>query len=190
MTVAAALVPLAVAHDATSSYVGYSLKRGVQVESVAASTTWVADHLTGHPDRYAYRFKAWQIAGGNGAALAWELVALAGFVAVAVAAFRRPLDPWLASFTCVLLFLCGSKVLSPQFMAWGAPLAAVLGGGWFGAYLVGAGLTFLAYSAASGPGAILALSLVRNLVMLGLAGAALWRLLGGRAHSVRSATAG
>jgi len=190
VTVAAALAPLAVAHDATSSYVGYSLKRGVQVESVAASTTWVADHLTGHPDRYAYRFKAWQIAGGNGAALAWELVALAGFVAVAVAAFRRPLDPWLASFTCVLLFLCGSKVLSPQFMAWGAPLAAVLGGGWFGAYLVGAGLTFLAYSAASGPGAILALSLVRNLVMLGLAGAALWRLLGGRAHSVRSATAG
>ena len=70
------------ATGATSSYVGYSLKRGVQVESVAASTTWVADHLTGHPDRYAYRFKSWQIAGGNGQLAAELCEELATFLVV------------------------------------------------------------------------------------------------------------
>ncbi len=177
VTVAVALVPLSVARDATSSYLGYALKRGVQVESVAASTTWVAHRIEGAPDHFAYRFKSWQIAHGGAEATAWEAVALVGMAALFIAARRRQLDPWLASLAAVLLFLCGSKVFSPQFVAWGAPLAAVVGGRWFVAYLAVAALTFLAYVVPSGPGAILGFALVRNAVVVTTAALALQRVM-------------
>ena len=46
--------------------------------------------------------------------------------------------------------MISSKVLSPQFVAWPAPLAVVLGGRWFRAWLLVVGLTVLAYLG-SGP---------------------------------------
>ncbi|MBV8979991.1 MAG: DUF2029 domain-containing protein, partial [Acidimicrobiia bacterium] len=180
VTVAVGLAPLLVAHDTTSSYLGYALKRGVQVESVAASTTWVAHEVTGTANRYAYRFRSWQIAGGGGEAVAWELAALAGMALVFFAARRHPLDPWLAALAAVGVFLCGSKVLSPQFVAWGAPLAAVVGGRWFAAYAAVAALTFIAYALPSGPGAILTLALLRNLVLVALTVAAVRASVAGR----------
>ena len=180
VTVVVGLAPLIVAHDATSSYVGYALKRGVQVESVAASTTWVAHAATGTDNRYAYRFKSWQIAGGGAEALAWELAAATGMGLLFVGARRRQMDPWLAALAAVGVFLCGSKVLSPQFVAWGAPLAAVVGGGWFVAYTAVAALTFLAYALPSGPGAILTFAVLRNLVLVGLTVAAVRCSLAGR----------
>jgi len=180
-SLALALAPLAIASSATSSYLGYGLKRGVQVESVAASTTWVAHHVAGRPDHYAYKFKSWQIGGGGPAALAWTLAAVAGALVVFVFSWRRDMDPWVAALTSVVLFLCGSKVLSPQFIAWAAPVAAVAGGRWFGAYACAAALTFFAYAAVSGPGAILALSLLRNAVLVGIAVAGVITLVRGRA---------
>ena len=60
--------PAAIAHRSHDSYIGYTLERGVQVESLAASTAWVAHRVTGATDRFAYRFKSWQIGGAGGAA--------------------------------------------------------------------------------------------------------------------------
>jgi len=180
-TLALALGPLAVAASATSSYVGYALKRGVQVESVAASTTWVAHHVAGRPDHYAYRFKSWQIGGGGPAAVAWSVAAVAAALTIFAVSWRRRMDPWVASLTSVVLFLCGSKVLSPQFIAWAAPVAAMAGGRWYRAYAVAAGLTFVAYGVASGPGPILAFSLVRNGVLVGIAAAGVLTLVRGGA---------
>ena len=175
VTIAVGLAPLLVAHDATSSYLGYAVKRGVQVESVAASTTWLTHRVTRTANHYSYRFKSWQIAEGGAQALAWEVAAALGMFVVFVAAWRRRLDPWMAALATVLLFLCGSKVLSPQFVAWAAPVAAVLGGPWFAAYAGVAGLTFIAYALPSGPGPILAFALVRNAVLVGLTIAAVRR---------------
>jgi hypothetical protein len=167
------LAPVALAKDPDDTYLGFSLHRGVQVESVAATTTWLGRHLTGGQPVYAYRFKSFEIDGAAGAAAVWGVAGLAGLVLVAARA--RKADPWLASFTTVVLLLVASKVLSPQFVAWPAPLAAVLGGGWFQAWLAVAVLTTLAY-AGSGPGWILTFAALRNALLVVVAVAAVIRL--------------
>jgi hypothetical protein len=174
VTVPLLLAPVALARDPDDTYIGFSLHRGVQVESVAATTTWLGRHLTGGQPVYAYRFKSFEIDGAAWAATAWGVAGLTGLVLVAARA--RSADPWLASFTTVVLLLLASKVLSPQFVAWPAPLAAVLGGGWLRAWLAVAALTALAY-AGRGPGWILTFAALRNALLVAVAVAALTQLV-------------
>jgi glycosyl transferase family 87 len=166
------LVPAVLARHTDDSYLGYSLHRGVQVESVAASTAWVSQELIGDGSRFAYRFKSYEIDAADPYALIWSLIGLAGLAAIALRAGRAGgMDPWLAAFTAVVLLLIANKVLSPQFVAWPAPLAAVLGGRWFRAWLVIAALTMAAY-VGEGPGWILTCAALRNvgLVLVAAAG--------------------
>ena len=80
--------------------------------------------------------------------------------------------PWLASLLAVLLLLVGNKVLSPQYIAWGAPLAAVAGGRWFRGYVVVAALTLaLGLPHGRAHDAFMVLALLRNAALVGLTGA-------------------
>jgi len=178
-TAVVGLAPLAIAHHADDTYIGYTIDRGVQVESVPASAAWIGQTVTGHPHHYAYRFKSWEL-GGAGPVAAVCVVAGALALVVLFAACRRRLDdPWLASLVAVVAFMCAAKVLSPQYVAWAAPVAAVVGGGWFVAYAAAAALTFLAYAATSGPTGIIVLSALRNAVLIAIA-------IAGLVHLVRS----
>lgn len=191
VTAAVLLVPGAIADDPDDAYLGYALHRGVQVESVAATTAWVAQRVAGETPRFAYRFKAYEIDGAGGAAAGWTVVGVAGIVLVALMAGRGgPADPWLAAFTTVVLFLIANKVLSPQFVAWPAPLAAVLGGWWFRSWLAIAALTLAAYLG-DGPTWILSCAALRNVVLVLAAAAGLRALrVSGRPSGPRAAGAG
>jgi len=146
---AVALAPLLFVGASTDSWIGYSLERGVQMESVGASIAWVGQSITGEPQAYAYRFRAWELLGASGAASLALGAAVAGMVAMAVFATRRRLDPWVAAYAGVLLLLVGNKVLSPQFVTWGFPIAAVAGGRWFKLHLGITALTLAAYTRSS-----------------------------------------
>jgi hypothetical protein len=174
VTVGVGLAPVLLADDVDETWVGWTLHRGVQVESVAGTFHWAAERLQGDEPRFEYRYRSWEIDGAGGLATATLVVAAAGLVAVALAGRRRP---WLAALTAVLLLIAGGKVLSPQFVAWGAPLAAVVGGRWFAGYLALAGLTAAAYAAGTGPSALLAVILVRNALLVVLAVAGVRQLL-------------
>lgn len=169
---AIALAPLTVVGLGTDSWIGYSLERGVQMESVGASLSWVGQWLTGEPHDYEYRFRAWELGGASGAATATMVAATAGMVALAVTASRRQVDPWLAAYAGVLLLLAGNKVLSPQFVTWAFPLAAVLGGRWFGMHLAITAATVVAYTTNSLDAAS-AVVAIRNAVLVGTAVVAL-----------------
>jgi hypothetical protein len=177
------LAPSLLARHPDDAYLGYTLHRGVQVESVAATTTWLGHRLSGQDSTFEYRFKAFEIEGAGKVAAGWALLGLAGLGVVALGARRADADPWLASFTTILLLMISSKVLSPQFVAWPAPLAVVLGGRWFGAWLLVVGLTLVAYLG-EGPTWILTFALIRNLVLLAVAGTGLRELI--RTRRLRS----
>jgi hypothetical protein len=161
------VVPALLAHSSNDSYIGYSLHRGVEAESMAASTAWVGHELSGEPTRIIYAFRSNEIDGAGGAAVAWEVIAAAAVLGLALACGRDgPTDPWLASFAAVVVFLWGFKVLSPQYVAWPAPLAAVLGGRWFRWWMVVCALTFAVYSFGGSDTTLLLLILLRNLAVL------------------------
>jgi hypothetical protein len=178
VAVAVAVVPTTTARTEDSTYIGYTIHRGVEAESLAASTVWVAKTLTGHSLPIVYRFRSNEVRGAGGAADIWLVLAVAGIAALAWASGRlgHP-DPWLASFVAVLLLLCASKVLSPQYVAWPAPLAAVLGGRWFRAWIAVAGLTALAYAVGHNNTAILAITFVRNVTLVATAATGLRALV-------------
>lgn len=176
VTGAVLLAPSLLARHPDDGYLGYSLHRGVQVESVAATTTWVRHRLTGEESQFAYRFKAHEIDGADVSAAVWALLGLAGLGIVALKVVRdAPVDPWLAAFATLTIVLTANKVLSPQFIAWPAPVAAVLGGVWFRAWLVITGLTMAAYLG-DGPTWILTCAAVRNAALVVVAVAAVRRL--------------
>ena len=186
VTAIVGLLPAALAQTPTSSYLGYTAERGVEVESVASTTKWLANEVTGAPSHYSYRFKSWEIDGAKGVATVWTVLAGLGVLAVAVLAGRDgPTDPWLASFTTILLLLVGFRVLSPQYIAWPAPLAAVLGGRWWRTWMVVAGLTMVTYLIGGTPSQYLAIILVRNLVVIACTAWALASLAGRRTVSLR-----
>jgi hypothetical protein len=179
LTAVALLGPTALADHPDDSWFGYTLHRGVQVESLAATTTWVGHRLTGEPSEFAYRFKSFELDGAEGAAKAWLAIGAVGILLVALRATRAPkIDPWLAAFTTVVCLLLSSKVLSPQFIAWPAPLVAVLGGRWFQAWLAIAAVSLFAYL---GTGAtwILTVSTMRNVGLVAVAALGLRALWGG-----------
>jgi len=67
-------------------------------------------------------------------------------------------------------------VLSPQYLAWTAPLAAAVGGRTFILHLAMAALTVAAYSVVSGSQGILTLAALRNLILVGTVAWGLWQL--------------
>ena len=174
VTAAVLLAPVALARHRDDDWLTYNIDRGVQVESVAATTTWLARQVNGHPSSYPYRFKAFEIDGASREAAVWAVTGGLGLLWIAARAKGR--DAWELSLLAVDVFLVASKVLSPQYLAWTAPLAAVVGGPVFLVHLVMAGLTVVAYTVVSGRQAILAVAAVRNLVLVGTVAVGLWRL--------------
>jgi hypothetical protein len=178
LTVGIVLVPLALAQS-SRTHVGYLLERGVQQESVAATVTWAGQKLRGEEPHIEFRYGAQELEGATGAGV--TAAAVFGILVVAVAAALRMgdrnLDIWLSTFAVLLLVLCGSKVLSPQFMIFGAPLAAKLGGRWFITYIPIPVLTFAAFQDSSKGDAFMSVVAIRNALLVGLAGAAAWHVL-------------
>jgi hypothetical protein len=174
VTASVLLAPLLLASHRDDDWITYNIDRGVQVESVAASTTWLTHQANGHPSTYSYRFKAFEIDGASAAAALWAGVGALSLGWIAVRAKGR--DAWQLSLLAVDVFLVASKVLSPQYFAWTAPLAAVVGGPVYVVHLVMAGLTVAAYTLVSGHQAILALAAIRNLLLVGTVAVGLWRL--------------
>ena len=185
LTAAVLLAPVALARERNDDWLTYNIDRGVQVESVAATTTWVAQQATGEEPTFEYRFKAHEIDGASGAAAVWVV---AGVLAMLWLALRsRGRDAWWLALLAVDIFLISSKVLSPQYFAWTAPLAAVVGGPVFVLHLVMAGLTVLAYTVVSGQTAILAVAAVRNVLLVGTVVWGLWQLRRPAAEPVEAA---
>jgi len=174
VTVAVLLAPVAMARNRTDDWLTYNIDRGVQVESVAATTTWMARQVNGSPSTYEYRFKAFEIDKATAASVGWVVVGALGMVWIAFRARGR--DAWVLALLAVDLFLVSSKVLSPQYFAWTAPLAAVVGGRVFLLHLAMAGLTVVAYTVVSGSEAILTVAAIRNVILVGTLAWGLWQL--------------
>ena len=171
VTVVVALAPLAIARDADSTYIGWSVHRGVEVESVGATVSWVQDLVTNHPVVVVNRFRSNELEGAGPAAAFVTVLALGALAALALAARRTHADPWLTAFAVLLVLMCGFKVLSPQYIAWGAPLAAVLGGRWFRWYASIAALTLGTYVLGHQT-LLLTATAIRNCLLVGLTAAA------------------
>jgi hypothetical protein len=174
VTLAVVLAPLAIARNRDDDWITYNIDRGVQVESVAASTTWLARQVLGHDSTFEYRFKAFEIDHASPAAAGWAVVGVLGMLWIAVRARGR--NAWVLALLAVDLFLISSKVLSPQYFAWTAPLAAVVGGRTYFLHLAMALLTAVAYSDTIGRDGILALSSLRNVILVGTVAWGLWQL--------------
>jgi hypothetical protein len=160
------LGPLLLAPNADATFVGWSLHRGVEAESVAGSLSWLAHLVTGSPTELVYRYRSTEIVGAGALGVVVSFIALVGMARLRVHASR--VDPWAAAFTALLLFLCGFKVLSPQYLAWGAPLAAVVGGRRFQLYAVASALTTATYAFASTRASLLTMTAGRNAVLVAL----------------------
>jgi hypothetical protein len=192
-------VPFAAQGGFPSVMVRFHLDRPVQIESTPASVLEIVggSRVTGAPIR-PDRFKSNGLDGGA-AGLVAALTTLASLVAVlglAALALRRPRTDalLLAAFGVTLALVALSKVLSPQYVCWLLPLAAVL---WARGYAVPSLLTVAAslvtqiwfpthyFDLVFQHGAAVATVAVRNLLLL-LALAATARAL---ARSPRRAAA-
>jgi hypothetical protein len=118
---------------AGSGYVdsfSFHLDRPVQIESTPATVLFAlgGSDVTGtnlRPDR----FKSNGLDGGHAGRVesAFAVLAVLALCAIAWLAARRP-DPWhmvMCGFAALLAFVALGKVLSPQYLVWLTPLAAV-----------------------------------------------------------------
>lgn len=116
--------------DGYVEQVRFHLERPVQIESTPASVLFALgdSSVTGAPVR-PDRFKSNGLDGGPADAVAAAFAVLLALVlaGVVLLARRRPDVPHLVvcSFAAVLAFVSLGKVLSPQFMIWLAPFAAI-----------------------------------------------------------------
>ena len=116
--------------DGYVEQVRFHLERPVQIESTPASVLFALDDsfVTGHPVR-PDRFRSNGLDGGPAddvAALFTGLLALAlAWVVVLAARARDVRHLVLCAFAAILAFVALGKVLSPQFMIWLAPFAAL-----------------------------------------------------------------
>jgi hypothetical protein len=123
--------PFAAIGGFPSTMVRFHLQRPVQIESTPASVIEVVrgSYVTGDPIR-PDRFKSNGLDGGAADAIAavCSLLAVAAALAVVALAARRPSRDalLLAALAAVLAFVGFSKVLSPQYLLWLLPLAAVV----------------------------------------------------------------
>lgn len=126
-------VPFAALGGFPETMVDFHLDRPVQIESTAATVLEITggSHVTGDPIVHD-RFKSNGLDGGAADAIALlsSLAALAAGLAILWLAARRPgVDALIgACLAITLAFVVFSKVLSPQYMVWLLPLAAVAAG--------------------------------------------------------------
>jgi hypothetical protein len=167
---------------------GFLAARGLELESLPASAIWLARAIGGAPATLVYEANVQTLA-APGAALAETAATVLG-LALALAAlwlqWRGRLTLGQAWLIALLALLVGSKVFSPQYVIWVAPLLALeaaplalVGVLW----LIVSALTALAFPTAyvgtfSGSGlpawqAVAWISAGRNLALLACAGAAL-----------------
>jgi hypothetical protein len=126
-------MPFAALGGFPDTMVRFHLDRPVQIESTAASVLEVVggSHVTGSPVTQD-RFKSNGLDGGaaDTIAAACSLLALLAALGIVALAARRPSRDavLLAALAVTLAFVCFSKVLSPQYLCWLLPLAAVVVG--------------------------------------------------------------
>ncbi len=136
-------VPFALAGGFPSAMVRFHLERPIQIESTPASVLELVggSHVTGAPIR-PDRFKSNGLDGGAADAVAvlsmLALLATAAAVTGLAARRRGPAALVLAAFAITLAFVAFGKVLSPQYVCWLLPLAAVA---WAHGARAGAALT-------------------------------------------------
>ena len=133
LVVLATGIPFAALGGFPSTMVRFHLDRPVQIESTAASVLELigGSHVTGDPVRHD-AFKSNGLDGGAADAVA-ALSTLALVISVVLIlrlAARRPTREGLvlAALAITLAFIVWSKVLSPQYVVWMLPLAAVAAG--------------------------------------------------------------
>ena len=172
-----ALVALAVSPSGALEALEYHLERPVQVESVPATGVLLLDALgAGEADGVqSHRSDGLEHPAAGVLAGAAAMLMLA-VIAVAVARVRgEPRDLVLAALAAVLAFVVFGRVLSPQYMVWLSPLAA-LAVAWrmkalAGALLAAAVLTQVEFPAryfdlVEGQPSAIALVALRNLVLI------------------------
>jgi hypothetical protein len=178
---------------------GFLAARGLELESLPASAVWLAHALWGAPAGLSYEANVQTLATPHAAVIEMAATGLGiGLLAVALwLQWRGRLTLGQASALALLALLIGSKVFSPQYVLWVAPLLALeavpfslVGVLW----LVVSALTALAFPTAyegvfNRPGlpawqVVAWISVARNVALVACAGAALrW------ARAARPATA-
>jgi hypothetical protein len=166
ITLACLIVPILNTHRGDSDYVRYSIHRGVEVESVAGSTHWISQKITGGSAEFHYRFRTGQYNHANVAAAFWLALSVIGLLVVLL---KPQFDIWKRSFLVVLLLLVGFKVLSPQFIVWLIPVAALLGGADFLIYLAIAVLTIASVGLSKADNLFFGVIALRNALLVYLA---------------------
>jgi len=133
LVVLATGIPFAALGGFPDKMVRFHLDRPVQIESTAATVLEVTggSHVTGDPVRHD-RFKSNGLDGGAAgavAALSTLALILTGALILRLAAKRPTRDALvLAALAITLAFVAFSKVLSPQYVVWLLPLAALAAG--------------------------------------------------------------
>lgn len=109
--------------------VGYLLARPVEVEAVPATVMWLGS-LAGITVHGVYGYASYSVAGPLGG-LASALATAAMVVGMLVVWWRQlsgRLEAGRAGLAAICLLLCGSRVLSAQYLLWVAPALAIVVG--------------------------------------------------------------
>jgi hypothetical protein len=126
--------------SAVSSFLSYHAQRGLQVESSFASLLLVYRHIAGQTLEIRHAFGAWQVEGASSSLLASLSLWAVLLVQVLIIAWyaRRTRAIMTAGLggqhmahgmlVSLLALLITSKVFSPQFLVWVAPLTALMAG--------------------------------------------------------------
>lgn len=113
---------------AALTFFTYHLERGLQIESVSASAVLLLGQVVDLELTTPFEFGASHVRGPLPDLLAtgstWLMALLVG-AATVIARRREALSPTAATFAVALATLVGSKVLSPQFLVWLAPVAGL-----------------------------------------------------------------
>ena len=128
-TIAAGCLPFVVAGGFPDVMADFHLERPVQIESTPASVLFAlgGSEVTGTPQR-PDRFKSNGLDGGAAEAVRalFAVLQAAAVGGLALLAARRPHAPALGALAVVLAFVALGAVLSPQYLLWLLPLAALV----------------------------------------------------------------
>jgi hypothetical protein len=160
VSAAAVLAPfLVLAGPAVFSFVDYQGARGVEIGSVLSGFVLLLHVVAGVPANTYFDFESWQVASPLLDAVAWprrifELTLVGGLMAGGAISFfsERRASGAIAPRTLARYLLAGllllvltNKVLSPQYLVWLLPLAALMSRPQATVLLVAGGLTTIIY---------------------------------------------